>query len=335
MSTINSSTKMTENDALSYVQSLGLNRESFSDADWSLYETDPDRFSSIANYKIAYSKAASSEEKNQIHTATERLRQEAGYSGGSDGTGYYMTAATPTQFTYDEAPTFSYDMENDEVYQTYKNQYIREGQRAAADAVGSAAATTGGIASSYASTAAAQAGNYYAAQLSDKVPELYDAAYSRFTNDLGQYNTDRGFAYNQYMDNIDHTNTLYNRQWEEAAQKAAVGDYSGYEALGVDIENNPLVLQQQQTQWEQEQALWEQQQAEQQQSWKESEADRQYTLQLAQMALDSGDYTTVYNLLGIQVNTNDITAKEKLQAALFKAEMGDYTWLNQMMNGQF
>lgn len=328
MSTSNSTTKMTENDALSYVQSLGLNRDAFSEADWSLYESDPDRFSSIANYKLAYSKAATSEEKNQIHTATERLRQEAGYSGGSDGTGYYMTTASPSQFTYDDAPTFSYDMENDEVYQAYKNQYIREGQRAAADAVGSAASTTGGIASSYASTAAAQAGNYYAAQLSDKVPELYDAAYSRYTNDLSQYNTDRDFAYSQYMDNIDQTNTLYNRQWEEAAQKAAVGDYSGYAALGVDIENNPLVLQQQQTQWEQ-------QQAEQQQSWTESEANRQYTLQLAQMALDSGDYTTVYNLLGIQVNNNDITAKEKLEAALFKAENGDYTWLNQMMSGQY
>lgn len=323
-----STTKMTENDALSYVTNLGLSRDSFSDADWSLYQSDPDRFSSIANYKVAYSKAGSDEERNQIHTATETLRQEAGYSGGSDGQGYYMTTAQPSQFTYDAAPEFSYDVESDDVYQAYKNQYIREGQRAAQDAVGSAASTTGGIASSYASSAAAQAGNYYASQLADKVPELYDAAYGRYQDDLGQYNTDRDFSYNQYMDGINYTDTLYNRQWEEAAKMAEAGDYSGYASLGVNTESNPLALQQ--TQQELDQA---QQELENSQS--QTEADRAYTLKLAQLALDSGDYNTLYNLLGIQMNTNDITAKQKLEAALFKAELGDYTWLNQMMSGQF
>ena len=105
--------QMTEADALSYVQRLGLKRTSFSDADWGLYQSDPNRFSSIANYKHAYAGADSPEEKNRIHTATERLRQEAGYSGGADGSGYYMTPAAPGQFEYHEAPEFSYQAQED------------------------------------------------------------------------------------------------------------------------------------------------------------------------------------------------------------------------------
>lgn len=77
-------------------------------------------------------------------------------------------------------PEFSYDYAADPVYQSYAKQYRREGQRAAADTLGQAAALTGGRPSSYAVTASQQAGNYYAAQLADKIPELYQAAYNRY-----------------------------------------------------------------------------------------------------------------------------------------------------------
>ena len=99
--------------------------------------------------------------------------------------------------------------------------------------------------------------------------------------------------------------------------------------MGVNIENNPLLLQQ-------EQNALDRQMEENQWQWKQGQDNRKYTLDLARMALDSGDYNMVYDLLGITVNANDITAKEKLQAALFKAQnLGDYSWLNQLMSGQF
>jgi len=119
---------------------------------------------------------------------------------------------------------FSYDYQTDPVWQSYKKQYTREGQRAQADALAQASALTGGIPSSYATTAAQQAGNYYAAQMSDKIPELYQAAYDRWNSEgdrmLGNMNMLRGLAnddygrysdnYNRLMNNLDAERALYN-----------------------------------------------------------------------------------------------------------------------------
>ena len=130
-----------------------------------------------------------------------------------------------------DRPDFSYDPETDLLYQQYRKQYNREGDRATADALGAAAAASGGLPSSYATTAAAQAGNYYASQLTDKIPELYQLAYNKYLNDydmqlsdlgvvqgqeqtdydrylnaLSQYNTDREFAYNDYLNDYNMAN---------------------------------------------------------------------------------------------------------------------------------
>ena len=79
---------------------------------------------------------------------------------------------------------FEYDYTNDPLYSVYKKEYTREGQRASADALAQAAAMTGGVPSSYANTAAQQAGNYYASQLADKIPELRQQAYNEYNQDL-------------------------------------------------------------------------------------------------------------------------------------------------------
>ena len=127
-----------------------------------------------------------------------------------------------------QRPDFSYSPETDPLYQQYRKQYNREGQRAAEDALGAAAAASGGIPSSYAAAAAGQAGNYYAAQLADKIPELYQLAYNQYLNDydmqlsdlgvvqgaeqsdydkflntLSQYNADRNLAYDQWQTGYD------------------------------------------------------------------------------------------------------------------------------------
>lgn len=120
---------------------------------------------------------------------------------------------------------FSYDPKTDPVYSAYQKQYAREGQRATANALGEAAALTGGMPSSYAVTAASQAGDYYASQMADKIPELYQDAYNRYLQEyqmklsdlsalrglesddyakyrdqLSQYNTDRNFDYAKWLD---------------------------------------------------------------------------------------------------------------------------------------
>lgn len=128
---------------------------------------------------------------------------------------------------------FSYDAQSDPLYQQYAAQYQQEGDRAMRETLANAAASAGGM-NSYAITAAQQANNYYASQMANKVPELYQLAYNMYlqdkesdVQDLGilqsldatQYNryrdamsdyyADKNFAYNKYLNDVAQGN------WEQ------------------------------------------------------------------------------------------------------------------------
>ena len=77
-----------------------------------------------------------------------------------------------------------WDKDSDPSYQAYRKEYLREADRSMEDTLGQYAMNTGGVASSAAITAASQAADYYKSQLADKVPELYQNAYSRYLNDI-------------------------------------------------------------------------------------------------------------------------------------------------------
>lgn len=79
---------------------------------------------------------------------------------------------------------FSYDPNDDPVYLAYRNKYLLEGNRASRDTMANYSALTGGYANSAAVTAGAMANQYYAQQLSDKVPELAEQAYKRYYDDF-------------------------------------------------------------------------------------------------------------------------------------------------------
>lgn len=141
---------------------------------------------------------------------------------------------------------FSYDHTTDPLYQQYQQQYLREGDRAMRDTLAEAASGAGGM-NSYAITAAQQANNYYASQLADKIPELYQLAYNmylddielqvqdlgllqqmdntqydRFRDTMGDWYNDRDFAYGQYRDNVG--DYQYNQSFEYQKDRDAVAD---------------------------------------------------------------------------------------------------------------
>lgn len=218
---------------------------------------------------------------------------------GSSGGGSYGGGAYGGDFSYGDAPeylsrwddaltalagqlmsrpAFSYDYTQDPLYQQYREVYTREGDRAMRDTLGQVSARTGGLASSYAASAASQANNYYMAQLSDVIPQLEQLAYQRYLGQgealmdqlqavqaleagdyaryqdaLGQWNTDRAFAYNAWSDARDFSYAAgrdqlsdqryaqelayqqardgYGEGLDRAALLASVGDYSGYAGL--------------------------------------------------------------------------------------------------------
>lgn len=142
---------------------------------------------------------------------------------------------------------FSYDPETDPAYQQYKTSYTRGGERAMQDTLAQLAARTGGLASSYAGSAAQQTYDNYMAALADKVPELRQLAYSmyqdegnnlrnnlsmlasleqgdynKFADQLSQYNTDRSFNYNAYRDLIG--DQRYANEWNYQVGRDQISD---------------------------------------------------------------------------------------------------------------
>lgn len=78
---------------------------------------------------------------------------------------------------------FDYDPASDKLYAAYRQQYERQADLASANALGAAAALTGGRASTAAVAAAQQAGGYYRAMLAGKLPELAQLAYERYNGE--------------------------------------------------------------------------------------------------------------------------------------------------------
>lgn len=126
---------------------------------------------------------------------------------------------------------FSYDLNADALYQQYKDQYTVQGQLAMMDAMGKAAAMTGGYVNSYAQSVGHQAYQGYLQQLNDKVPELYQLALSQYNQEgqdlkdqMSMLNTLDQQEYEKYRDTVsdfytdtqllaDRADTLYDREY--------------------------------------------------------------------------------------------------------------------------
>lgn len=110
---------------------------------------------------------------------------------------------------------FSYDFNADPLYQQLSQRYQQQGKLAMMDTMGQAAALTGGYGSSYAQTAGQQAYQGYLQQMNDVIPELWDAAYTRYQNDaalqaqnLALLQSAEESAYGRYQDSL---NDYYNQ----------------------------------------------------------------------------------------------------------------------------
>lgn len=195
---------------------------------------------------------------------------------------------------------FSWSKETDPQWSSYKKSYLREGDRATQNALAQASAASGGRPSTAAVTAASQAGDYYAAQLNDVIPTLYQQAYDRYLNEynmmlqdlgavntqeqldyakyldqLGQYNTDRNFAYQTYLGDF---NTLQGKL--SALQGQDGVDYGRY------LDKINLDLQKEQQAYDR---AWNEDQREYERTWNEEERNYnrgQDSQSLAQAQID-------------------------------------------------
>lgn len=238
-----------------------------------------DAYSQILKYQQDWANATTDAERQAAHDAAEAVRAQYGYSGGADGSDYLglMTytgdsgydddgARGGSGFGYDpyrsqyqaridaltnailNREAFAYDKEQDPLYQQYKDSYTRGGQRGMQDTLAQVSARTGGLASSYAQSAAQQTYNNFMAELADKVPELQQLAYGQYMDNIAMDRADL-----QMLMGLD--DTAYGR-WSDAlnfdygAYRDSVGDSQWAQQFAYQQAQDALAQQNWQTQWD-------------------------------------------------------------------------------------
>ena len=104
---------------------------------------------------------------------------------------------------------FDYNVNEDALFSNYADVYERSARKAAEDALGRAAAASGGYGSSYASAAASQAYNSQMQSLNEVVPQLQQLAYEQYLanrqdeyNQLGTLTGLEDSDYSRYRDSM-------------------------------------------------------------------------------------------------------------------------------------
>lgn len=103
---------------------LASGNYALSDADMKLAERNPDAVMSILNYKDDYANATTDEARALANMGAENIRRtQGGYTGGVDGSNFYLEAPTPSSFDSGSAPTYSsgYSSDVKSSYDALKN----------------------------------------------------------------------------------------------------------------------------------------------------------------------------------------------------------------------
>lgn len=146
---------------------------------------------------------------------------------------------------------FSYNVNEDALYNQLKDQYVQQGQMAMMDTMGQAQAMTGGYGNSYAQSVGQQAYQAHLQQLGDRIPDLYQMAlnqylmegnalndqfailgtqeeqdYGRYQDQMSQYYNDLEQAYNRYDTERDYDYGQYidDRNYEYQQGRDQVAD---------------------------------------------------------------------------------------------------------------
>lgn len=214
-----------------------------------------------------------------------------------------------------------FDLNSDETYRqlydNYKESYMAQGRKAMQDAVGQAAAMTGGYGSSYASQVGQQAYDNYLQGLNDRNIQLYGMAlddywknrndqynqlnavsgqdqidYGRYRDTVGDWQTDRAYYAGQAQ-------TSYGNDW--ASYQSGLNQYNTEVQRAIDQEQAAQQMAFQQAQADQAQARW------------EAELQREDAANLLK-GMDTRAVIDAWN------NPNDPEKQAALQAAIQKAQ---------------
>ena len=121
---------------------------------------------------------------------------------------------------------FSYDVDNDPLFQQALASAMNSGKSAMQDTIGQASALTGGYGSSYATTAGNQAYNAYIEDAYNNLPQYYQMALDAYNAEgdemyrqLGMYQTADETEYGRMLNAYDTTGAYRDRLYNEAYQQ--------------------------------------------------------------------------------------------------------------------
>lgn len=313
-------------------------------------------------YKQAYAKGDTAG-MTAAHNLAESIRSGYGYSGGADGSNVYGLSnnnvaqqqvqqnanagynyKTPTlklpeyeEFDYEnfkppadfEYKDFNYDPTTDAAYKSYAEQFARQGQSASEKALANTSAATGGLTSSYAAAANAQAQQAYAKKTSDMIPVLQANAQAQYnvdrSFDYGKYADDRSFDYTSYLNDRNLNYSDYVKNYDSKVANAKMLNENEWDSLNYNTDRADVAynrdIDTQQTAYDRAtekaraQALAEQQKFENQYKldsfdWTKQTDNRDYSYKAGQDSLDNAYRNKTYNY-GVSQDSLDNAYRDK------------------------
>lgn len=304
----------------------------------------------MANYgydpKVDYSKGINEAIANHDYRTASILEQQRNEKIRGEGLTQYQTTSHYADYLpkTDEINSgmdklanpeqWSYDREKDPAWQSLRKEYLREADRGTRDTLGAHAAQTGGMPSTAAVGAAQQAGNYYRAQLADRIPELMQDDYSRYMQGREADRADLSLLANMEAQRDAYSLDLQQFAWQkEQAQISAAMDRwatMGYADRSVaQILGVPEGTSTQSAQYQ----AWQQQQADldRQRQERLDAADQEYR----NWQMQNGDRDDAYSRamtwiqMGVMPSDEALAAagidKAQAQRAVYLANAGGYS----------
>ena len=232
----------TYDDFINSATSSG-NLGKFSTDDLDLAYSNPEYGMSMLSLMNDYSGAQTDEQRALINETQNQLRNSyrTKTTRAAQGNGYDSVYQPQIDDLTGKALThgsFNFSLKGNPAWSTYKKNYLREGDRAAANALAAASNASAGRPSSYAITAAQQANDYWDTQLANIIPTLYNQSYAEWTDDFNKILTNlellRGQDESEYARYLDQLNLDYQRERDAAddSQRNFANALSIYQLLG-------------------------------------------------------------------------------------------------------
>ena len=137
---------------------------------------------------------------------------------------------------------FSYDVDNDTLFQQALASAMNSGRTAMQDTIGQASALTGGYGSTYATSAANQAYNAYIEDAYNNLPQYYQMALEAYNAEgdemyrqLDMYNTADATEYGRMLNAYDATSSYRNQAYNEAYQQYRDSKSDAYASANLQL----------------------------------------------------------------------------------------------------